>query len=128
MVYLQGILELHKENERPKLEPVLSDPFQRRYIVVENEVIPKVMDRLLKLPQHPQVLQTAEDSLHLVELYLLHLLTLRDQSSTMLKVITELPPDHAKRALEALCLPVVTPLQEVVSQGPDTLNSKPTVI
>ncbi|CAB4280649.1 unnamed protein product [Prunus armeniaca] len=61
------ILELHKENERPKLEPVL-------------------------------------------------------------KVITELPPDHAKRALEALCLPVVTPLQEVVSQGPDTLNSKPTVI
>lgn len=26
-------------------------------------------------------------------------------------VITELPPDHAKKALEALCLPVVTPLQ-----------------
>lgn len=30
-------------------------------------------------------------------------------------VITELPPDHAKKALEALCLPVVTSLQ--VSNG-----------
>lgn len=26
-------------------------------------------------------------------------------------VITELPPDHAKKALEVLCLPVVTALQ-----------------
>ncbi|CAB4280650.1 unnamed protein product [Prunus armeniaca] len=57
---------------------------------------------------------SAEDSLHLVE--------------ALSKVITEFPPDHAKRALEALCLPLITPLQEVVSQGPDTLNSKPTVI
>jgi transportin-3 len=33
-------------------------------------------------------------------------------------VITELPPDNAKRALEALCLPVVTPLQVgVISSG-----------
>lgn len=66
-------------------------------------------------------------------------------------VITELPPDNAKTALEALCLPVVTPLQvgfissgvihlnllcgwynpfcnvnnqEAVSQGPEVLNKK----
>lgn len=26
-------------------------------------------------------------------------------------VVTELPPDDAKRALEALCIPVITPLQ-----------------
>ncbi|KAK7857259.1 transportin mos14 [Quercus suber] len=53
----------------------------------------------------------AEDSLHLVE--------------ALSMVITELPPDNAKRALEALCLPVVTPLQEAVSQGPEILNKKP---
>ncbi|XP_040986792.1 transportin MOS14-like isoform X2 [Juglans microcarpa x Juglans regia] len=54
---------------------------------------------------------SAEDSLHLVE--------------ALSMVITELPPDNAKRALEALCLPVVAPLQESVSQGPDILNKKP---
>ncbi|XP_035543288.1 transportin MOS14-like isoform X2 [Juglans regia] len=53
---------------------------------------------------------SAEDSLHLVE--------------ALSMVITELPPDNAKRALEALCLPVVAPLQESVSQGPDILNKK----
>ncbi|PON86109.1 Coatomer beta subunit [Trema orientale] len=52
-----------------------------------------------------------EDSLHLVE--------------ALSMVITELPPDHAKRYLEALCLPVVTPLQEIVNQGPEVLNKKP---
>ncbi|GAB4860681.1 Transportin mos14 [Ancistrocladus abbreviatus] len=41
---------------------------------------------------------SAEDSLHLVE--------------ALSMVISELPPDHAKKALEALCLPVVTPLQK----------------
>ncbi|KAG2679073.1 hypothetical protein I3760_11G033900 [Carya illinoinensis] len=54
---------------------------------------------------------SAEDSLHLVE--------------ALSMVITELPPDNAKRALEALCLPVVAPLQESVSQGPEILNKKP---
>lgn len=186
------------QNEKSEWRPAEAALFGIRAIsnyvsAVEAEVMPKVMDRLLKLPQHPQLLQTvcltigayskwldaapggpsilpsvldvlmsgmgvsedsaaaaavafrqicddcrlklcgcldglfhiyhravngegsfkvsAEDSLHLVE--------------ALSKVITELPPDHAKRALEALCLPVVTPLQEVVSQGPDTLNSKP---
>ncbi|XP_022134835.1 transportin MOS14 [Momordica charantia] len=54
---------------------------------------------------------TAEDSLHLVE--------------ALSMVITELVPDQAKRALEALCLPVVTPLQEIANQGPEVLNKKP---
>ncbi|PQQ17352.1 transportin-3 [Prunus yedoensis var. nudiflora] len=52
---------------------------------------------------------SAEDSLHLVE-----------ASS---KVITELPPDHAKRALE--WRPCACPSLLLYSQGPDTLNSKP---
>lgn len=51
---------------------------------------------------------SAEDSLHLVE--------------ALSMVITELPPDHAKKALEALCLPVVTPLQEIVNQGAENLQ------
>ncbi|KGN63628.1 transportin MOS14 [Cucumis sativus] len=54
---------------------------------------------------------TAEDSLHLVE--------------ALSMVITELVPDQAKRALEALCVPVVAPLQEIVNQGPEVLNKKP---
>ncbi|KAL5544316.1 hypothetical protein UlMin_008100 [Ulmus minor] len=52
-----------------------------------------------------------EDSLHIVE--------------ALSTVVTELPPDHAKSALEALCLPVVTPLQEILNQGPEMLNKKP---
>ncbi|KAF5195980.1 Transportin mos14 [Thalictrum thalictroides] len=47
---------------------------------------------------------SAEEALYLVE--------------ALSVVITELPPDHAKKALEALCLPVVSPLQEVINQGP----------
>ncbi|GAB2213341.1 hypothetical protein Drorol1_Dr00021370 [Drosera rotundifolia] len=39
-------------------------------------------------------------------------------------VITELPPDQAKKALEALCLPVVTPLQDIINQGPVILGQK----
>ncbi|KAJ4972453.1 hypothetical protein NE237_005627 [Protea cynaroides] len=49
-----------------------------------------------------------EDTLNLVE--------------ALSMVITELPLDHAKNALEALCLPVVTPLQEVIIQGPGALR------
>ncbi|KAI8018791.1 Transportin MOS14 [Camellia lanceoleosa] len=51
---------------------------------------------------------SAEDSLHLVE--------------ALSVVITELPSDHAKKALEVLCLPAVTPLQEIINQGPVILG------
>ncbi|KAF9667797.1 hypothetical protein SADUNF_Sadunf15G0060800 [Salix dunnii] len=40
-------------------------------------------------------------------------------------VITELPGDQAKQALEKLCLPVVTPLQEIIIHGPEVLEKKP---
>ncbi|XP_024969319.1 transportin MOS14 isoform X1 [Cynara cardunculus var. scolymus] len=53
----------------------------------------------------------AQDSLHLVE--------------ALSIVITELPPDQAKKALEALCIPAVAPLQEVINQGPLVLGQKP---
>ncbi|GMH21453.1 hypothetical protein Nepgr_023295 [Nepenthes gracilis] len=53
---------------------------------------------------------SAEDSLHLVE--------------ALSMVITELPLEHAKKAMEALCLPVVTPLQEIINQGPVVLGQK----
>ncbi|PRQ16051.1 hypothetical protein RchiOBHm_Chr7g0180041 [Rosa chinensis] len=186
------------QNEESEWRPAEAALFGIRAIsnyvsVVEAEVMPKVMGRLLKLPQHPQLLQTvcltigayskwldaasgglsilpsvidvlmsglaksedsaaaaalafrqicddcrlklcgcleglfhiyhravngegtlkvcAEDSLHLVE--------------ALSKVISELPPDQAKRALEALCLPVVSPLQEVLSQAPEMLNNRP---
>ncbi|KAM7272707.1 hypothetical protein ACFE04_027370 [Oxalis oulophora] len=51
-----------------------------------------------------------EDSLHLVE--------------ALCVVITELPPERAKEALEALCLSAVTPLQEIINQGPEVLAKK----
>ncbi|XP_052183861.1 transportin MOS14 isoform X2 [Diospyros lotus] len=51
---------------------------------------------------------SAEDSLHLVE--------------ALSVVITELPSDHAKKALEVLCLPAVSPLQEIINQGPLVLG------
>jgi transportin-3 len=44
-----------------------------------------------------------EDSLNLVE--------------ALSMVITELPSDQAKKALEALCLPAVTPLEDMIRQG-----------
>ncbi|XP_027333975.1 transportin MOS14 isoform X2 [Abrus precatorius] len=53
----------------------------------------------------------AEDSLHLVE--------------ALSMVVTELPPDDAKRALEALCIPVITPLQEAINQGAESLSKRP---
>ncbi|KAK1306879.1 hypothetical protein QJS10_CPA10g01680 [Acorus calamus] len=46
---------------------------------------------------------SADESMHLVE--------------ALSIVISELPEDQAKSALEALCMPIVTPLQEVVNQG-----------
>lgn len=51
---------------------------------------------------------SAEDSLHLVE--------------ALSMVVTELPLDDAKRALEALCIPVISPLQEAINQGPESLS------
>ncbi|KAK3170493.1 hypothetical protein Dsin_032664 [Dipteronia sinensis] len=53
---------------------------------------------------------SAEDALHLVE--------------ALCVVITELPQDDAKKALEMLCLPVVTPLQDIINQGPEILQKK----
>lgn len=53
---------------------------------------------------------SAEDSLHLVE--------------ALSKVITELSSDHAKKGLEALCLPAVGPLQEIINQGPLMLGQR----
>ncbi|KAL3618005.1 hypothetical protein CASFOL_038326 [Castilleja foliolosa] len=53
---------------------------------------------------------SAEDSLHLVE--------------ALSMVITELPSEHAKKALESLCLLAVTPLQEIISQHPLVLGQK----
>lgn len=54
---------------------------------------------------------SAEDSLHLVE--------------ALSMVITELPSEHAEKALEALCLPIVAPLQDFISQGPLVFGQKP---
>lgn len=54
---------------------------------------------------------SAEDSLHLVE--------------ALSMVITELPSEHAKKALEAIYLPAVAPLQDVINQGPSVLGQKP---
>ncbi|KAG6410313.1 hypothetical protein SASPL_128371 [Salvia splendens] len=53
---------------------------------------------------------SAEDSLHLVE--------------ALSMVVTELPSEHAKKALEALCLPAVAPLQDFINQGPLVLGQK----
>ncbi|XP_043813517.1 transportin MOS14 isoform X2 [Manihot esculenta] len=54
---------------------------------------------------------SAEDSLHVVE--------------ALSMVITELPPDQAKQALEKLCMPVVNSLQGVINQGPEILEKRP---
>lgn len=54
---------------------------------------------------------SADDSLHVVE--------------ALSMVITELPSDQAKKALEALCMPAVIPLQEIINQGPEVLGQKP---
>ncbi|KAG5230079.1 transportin [Salix suchowensis] len=60
---------------------------------------------------------SAEDSLHMVEAFRsICYLRILDM------VITELPADQA---LEKLCLPFVTPLQEIISHGPEVLEKKP---
>ncbi|KAK8499822.1 hypothetical protein V6N12_072525 [Hibiscus sabdariffa] len=53
---------------------------------------------------------SADDSLHLVE--------------ALSMVITELPPEPAKVALEELCASVITPLQAVINQGPEVFEKK----
>ncbi|GAA0171554.1 transporter [Lithospermum erythrorhizon] len=53
---------------------------------------------------------SSEDSLHLVE--------------ALSIVITQLPSEHAKKGLEALCFPAVHPLQEIINQGPVELGQK----
>ncbi|KAL8529708.1 hypothetical protein ACS0TY_006957 [Phlomoides rotata] len=52
-----------------------------------------------------------EDSLNLVE--------------ALSMVTTELPSEHAKKALETLCFPAAIPLQEIINQGPIALGQKP---
>ncbi|XP_012852980.1 PREDICTED: transportin-3 [Erythranthe guttata] len=54
---------------------------------------------------------SADDSLNLVE--------------ALSVVITELPSEHAKKGLEALCSPAVAPLQDIISQGPVVLGQRP---
>jgi transportin-3 len=54
---------------------------------------------------------SSEDSLHLVE--------------ALSVVITTLPPDHAQRALELICQPVINPLQEIIQQGDTVLQQVP---
>ncbi|KAG0452940.1 hypothetical protein HPP92_025604 [Vanilla planifolia] len=54
---------------------------------------------------------SADDSMHLVE--------------ALSVVITEVPPEQAKKALELLCLPTVTPLQEIIAQGGAVLQQIP---
>ncbi|KAL5215470.1 hypothetical protein ABZP36_006871, partial [Zizania latifolia] len=36
-----------------------------------------------------------------------------------------LPPDHANRALELICQPVINPLQEIIQQGETVLQQVP---
>ncbi|CAI9773755.1 unnamed protein product [Fraxinus pennsylvanica] len=74
------------------------------------------LDGLFQIYQRAVIGETAfkvsaEDSLNLVE--------------ALSMVITELPSEHAKKALEALCLPDVTPLQDIINQGPLVLGQKP---
>lgn len=54
---------------------------------------------------------SAEDCMHLVE--------------ALSAVITELPMDHAKKGLELVCLPSITPLQEIINQGGAALQQLP---
>nr|CAD1836172.1 unnamed protein product [Ananas comosus var. bracteatus] len=54
---------------------------------------------------------SADDSIHLVE--------------ALSVVITELPPEHAKRALELICIPAINPLEELINQGGAALQQVP---
>ncbi|XP_042428685.1 transportin MOS14-like [Zingiber officinale] len=53
---------------------------------------------------------SSDDSMHLVE--------------ALSVVIKELPLDHAKKALELVCVPIITPLQEFINQG-ELMNEVP---
>ncbi|KAG6485484.1 transportin MOS14-like [Zingiber officinale] len=53
---------------------------------------------------------SSNDSMHLVE--------------ALSVVIKELPLDHAKKALELVCVPIITPLQEFINQG-ELMNEVP---
>ncbi|WCJ36007.1 ARM repeat superfamily protein [Euphorbia peplus] len=53
---------------------------------------------------------SAEDSLHVVE--------------ALSMVITELPPDQAKKAMEQLCGPIVNSIQSVINQSPEILEKR----
>ncbi|ONK70738.1 uncharacterized protein A4U43_C04F1020 [Asparagus officinalis] len=54
---------------------------------------------------------SVDDSMHLVE--------------ALSVVITELPPEHAKKALELVCLPSVSSLQEITAQGGVAMQQLP---
>nr|CAB3494419.1 unnamed protein product [Digitaria exilis] len=54
---------------------------------------------------------SSEDSLHLVE--------------ALSVVITTLPPESARTALELICQPVINPLQELIQQGDQVLQQVP---
>ncbi|KAM3402197.1 hypothetical protein ACQJBY_006243 [Aegilops geniculata] len=54
---------------------------------------------------------SSEDSLHLVE--------------ALSVVITTLPQDHARRALELICMPIINSLQEIIQQGESALQQVP---
>ncbi|KAK1388181.1 hypothetical protein POM88_016359 [Heracleum sosnowskyi] len=55
---------------------------------------------------------SADDSLHVV-VYL------------QVYKLKKLPSDQAKKALEALCMPAVIPLHEIINRGPEVLGQKP---
>ncbi|KAF3340567.1 transportin-3 isoform X1 [Carex littledalei] len=54
---------------------------------------------------------SADDSLHLIE--------------ALSVIIMELPPEHASKALELLCMPAINPLQAIVNQGAAALQQLP---
>ncbi|XP_073000686.1 transportin MOS14 [Typha latifolia] len=54
---------------------------------------------------------SSDDSMHLVE--------------ALSAVTTELPPEHAKKALELICMPAISPLQEIINQGGAALQQVP---
>ncbi|WOL09630.1 transportin MOS14 [Canna indica] len=54
---------------------------------------------------------SSEDSMHLVE--------------ALSVVIKELPPENAKKALELVCLPIISPLQKFTNQGGEFIKEVP---
>nr|CAB3499380.1 unnamed protein product [Digitaria exilis] len=132
--------------QNPKWQPVEAALFCIQAIaksvsVEERGILPQVMSLLPCLPHHELLLQTdcrrkfagsldglfqiyhiaisgvggykvsSEDSLHLVE--------------ALSVVITTLPPESARTALELICQPVINPLQELIQQGDQVLQQVP---